>query len=108
LTQAERKETHDPNIKLNSSTQRNRIRIPRNIPIPIRHAVHIIRPHDPRNTHDKSSPKKHRNHNALAKRKVETKNDGDGEKHDAEVVEDVEAAFDEEVNLLVDTALRGV
>jgi hypothetical protein len=98
-------QTHNPKIKLNRSTQPDRIRIPRNIMVTRRNSVHVIGTNNTRKANNKSNAKEQGNYDALPQRKIQAKNNGDWDEHNAKVIEYIETPMDREVDILIDAML---
>lgn len=75
--------------------------------IAISNTVHKVRSRRAGKTDDKSGGEENGDYDALAERQIfESEDDWDGDKDNREIIEDVQAALDHEMHLLIETALR--
>jgi hypothetical protein len=73
--------------------------------ISISTAVHKVRSRSAGNTNDESGAKEKSDYNALAECEIESEDYWNGNEDDAEIKDNVEDALDQEMDLLVETAL---
>jgi hypothetical protein len=73
--------------------------------IPISTAVQKVRSRGAGNTDDESGAKEKGDYDALAECEIESEDYWDRDEDDAEIIDDVEGALDQQMNLLVEAAL---